>query len=1591
MKSPYVRRFLGTALALCLSLPGTPFCAAAESVLPSEEEASVLTGSSRTDLYSESASGTEQAAEDFLYDAAGNPTGFTEAGYAETGNPGTAYTEQDYAGTGYAGTAYTEQEYAGTGYAETDYPESGQDSYPDTGYETMREGADFSGIPDSAYASSSGQGLSENPDPAGTGQYGGDSYSADSALQAESVYPDNDDSDGMRDREREEEDDSAGGRKDEEDNPFGDTVILEETYGMDFSSCRLLMAADEGQIVDPVHIMSSYNGVFLMQYGTEDEARLAYSYYKNTAWFAEPDIEMFVADDQYLGSGTAAGENLPADAVPGESLSAGTENGEGLSAGTENRDGLSSGADDGQAAEVLPEAPDGMTEEMNPLTELAQEMPAVSSVSAGTIAVIDTGMDLNGNVTDRISVIGDDPGDDNGHGNLMAELILQQAPQAGLLSVKAIGADGRGNISSVYAAMQYAIAAGPEIILLPVSAAATAENAVLQEAVGEAVERGILVVGAAGNNGQDAAYFTPGGIEAAIIAGAADSSGARISSSNYGATVDYYIAADSTSQAAATLAGALAAQGELTGVNEDGLIFTPDFVPSQAPGEGENAPDDGENTPDDGEKTPDSETDTYYLVAEDGSFVTSDTIQVSRFEYTYGDMPLGVHYITSTGQLLYCIEPEKSSSGGSYGSINMPNSREKTVIAYIIANGLQRMNSRSANPAYVAARSDTRTHGSWTLYNRDYEITQMAVWHVMGKEFALGNAAENAQRVALYTAAENYARTNADGNYYIRELKMPSAGSEMPLKLSSDGRYYESADFTVSNRNGMSIEVSISGGPDGASVIQTGGIVDGDTLTRTYRVRVPAAVADSWQAGKKTWTITARGSGSVYSVGTYRKGGDQAVTLLTTSTSTSQTLTASASLTVVPSTAKLRLIKQSSAGSMTDGNDGYSLAGAVYGIYKSEKDADEAAASGSLSGKEAGSFITGADGSSPAAELTQGTYYVREIKASPGFLPDRENHMVTVEAGKDSTVTMKEEPAGPVPGIRIRKINGKTEDTSQPFGSSLEGAEYTICFYAKTSADPAEDKPAQTWVIKTIRDKDGHFEACLDANHLVSGSEAPYGKTGEGAWQLPLGTVTLQETKAPKGFEKDSRLYTGHIRVSGSGSSSILWDTLEGAQISPEKESGEELLHREIPFEPDMETEAADKENGTHLGTLSEEAVVTDTVRYSGLTGGEKYRLEASLINKADKSVICKVTKEDLTCDASGSGEWTVEFPPIDSTALQDNAAVAFEKLYIGKELVVSHEDPDDEDQTVHYPELPHKKVDRMSNCYEKADHTWTVTQKIPDGYAALKVKDLVIEDKLDDRLSWDSFVSLVIRDAAGIQLEEGDYTVQTPQEPSGGTLVIRIDTPSGTEKLAANEGRILELKFKTRINSSAVPSEKIVYEEKDLEENDNDALIPNQAVVRIGQSANWTEIPYLYTAGISVRKADGSDRPLAGAVFSLLDAGKKPFIRDGEAYMQTTGEDGLAEFAGLENGTYYLRETQAPAGMELLKEDIKVLIEQGVVSSVNGVRLSGSDRTITVRDNGQIVLMTGGPGLRTFTLPGLLLLLAGITAGLRRRRKSSI
>lgn len=178
-----------------------------------------------------------------------------------------------------------------------------------------------------------------------------------------------------------------------------------------------------------------------------------------------------------------------------------------------------------------------------PTTVLMNSEDNTVASSDARIAVIDTGSSI---FDESYSVLGDDGADRNGHGTRMVQNITMFS-DAYIISIKALGDDGHGDVSDVYAAIQMAQTMDVDYILLAMSLTDNGEYEAFKALIEECKEQGITVVASAGNNNKSADLYIPANC-ATYTVGAVNADGTKNVFSNYDA--DYYVCADTTSDAA---------------------------------------------------------------------------------------------------------------------------------------------------------------------------------------------------------------------------------------------------------------------------------------------------------------------------------------------------------------------------------------------------------------------------------------------------------------------------------------------------------------------------------------------------------------------------------------------------------------------------------------------------------------------------------------------------------------------------------------------------------------------------------------------------------------------------------------------------------------------------------------------------------------------------------------------------------------------------------------------------------------------------------------------------------------------------------
>lgn len=199
------------------------------------------------------------------------------------------------------------------------------------------------------------------------------------------------------------------------------------------------------------------------------------------------------------------------------------------------------------------------------------------------------------------------------------------------------------------------------------------------------------------------------------------------------------------------------------------------------------------------------------------------------------------------------------------------------------------------------------------------------------------------------------------------------------------------------------------------------------------------------------------------------------------------------------------LIKKSANEDITNNNGCYSLEGAVYGIYSGSTKVD--------------TLTTDKDGYAKSSILPVGNYTVKEITASKGYDLDETSHNVTIV--KDQTVRAEsnEVPGNDPVGIEI--VKNDAENKGMPQGdATLEGAEFTVKYYdGYYTKDDLPKKATRTWVIQTKkREIAGKTYYITNLNDFYKVSGDDFYLDENGAVTLPLGTISVEETKAPTGY-----------------------------------------------------------------------------------------------------------------------------------------------------------------------------------------------------------------------------------------------------------------------------------------------------------------------------------------------------------------------------------------------------------------------------------------------------------------------------------------
>lgn len=651
------------------------------------------------------------------------------------------------------------------------------------------------------------------------------------------------------------------------------------------------------------------------------------------------------------------------------------------------------------------------------------------------IALIDTGTD--GSTVDAVSFVDNDVTDNFGHATKMIKTIRKQNKNAKILALKALDDNGNGTTASIVAALQYAIDSHVSIINMSFSGRSTEDKSLVESKVKEAIKAGITVVASAGNNGSIAYDYIPANIAGVITAGACDSKGTILSTSNYGNIVDWYINADATSQAASTVTGILSKDGK---VKEDKkTVFSPESVKYASFKTDSNKSDD---------------------------FTTDDSGGSGG-----GSGGGGAYKNYSIDWVIY---DDDTTALGDASNLNV---------------GTEKIKSAIRNKIHTQYAEEDIPY--WTTY-----VTTGTDAHI---KKALSQAVESCKK--------NYIKEN--GTAVGFKPRIVAVGI---CSVWYKGNLAPNGVWKYDNTNGWADDSVWSSKWDVAAA-KASLQHHGTKYNANSNLFYAKDTNGSW------------GLRSLKYLGTNSLSGQDNIRIVVLDDSTPG-----------PQKGKLSIMKKSANPEITDNNPCYELKGAEYGVYKTKADAtnDKNKVNTLIIGKY-DDTEKNKDWSNEI-ELEAGTYYVKETKAPKGYALNPNAVKVVIEAGKNTWIGKESNdfvdyPQSDPVRILLGKVDSETNKDKPQGSASLEGAEFTVKYYKGLyDEDPATkgQTPARSWVLKT---NENGF-ATLSGKYKVSGDDFYYASTGDPT--LPVGTITIQETKAPTGYFINNEVFVRKIVAGGN-------------------------------------------------------------------------------------------------------------------------------------------------------------------------------------------------------------------------------------------------------------------------------------------------------------------------------------------------------------------------------------------------------------------------------------------------------------------------
>lgn len=516
-------------------------------------------------------------------------------------------------------------------------------------------------------------------------------------------------------------------------------------------------------------------------------------------------------------------------------------------------------------------------------------------------------------------------------------------------------------------------------------------------------------------------------------------------------------------------------------------------------------------------------------------------------------------------------------------------------------------------------------------------------------------------------------------------------------------------------------------------------------------------------------------------------------------------------------------------------------------------------------------------------------------------------------------------------GFKFVPVSTLTSLTAEDFKSDKTDADkYTKEIYDKVLAKLNKNKKVE----------DGTLDGAIKATTKIDDTT---GKASAKFTDLDLGLYLVQETKAPSQIVNKTANFLVSVPMTNEAGTAWNYDVVA--------EPKNAAVYAGINLIKEGTTIKAD-------GTL-------ETVNLAGVTFVLQSRPTGSDDSVTWTNVGSYTTESDGTINVNDLAPNDYRF--IETGLGENNGYILNGKPYEftvqndGKIKVGSEEPTDIATITADNEKPDLKKEVKKGDTYANAADAsigdmveWKVSASVPSNVDQLEKYS--ITDKMSDALTWveaESALNItyksngtVVNDIDPKFAETADYTLIKPADKEDGKSWTITFTDAGKKKLKDNNISSIEVTFKTKLNKKAnigsagnlndaqLDYSNAIYPLVDPT-NPNDGKKPGEDHIK--------DQAIVYSFSIDVTKVDGNNTTtkLEGVHFDLYKYSgtvTNPTESDLKGTYGTkinaadliTDGNGKITVNGLENGDYYLVETQAAAGgYNLLKAPVKVLIAQ--------------------------------------------------------------